>query len=908
MAVMERDDTAPAGEDDWQAVVPDLGARMGRYELRSVLGAGGMGVVFEAIDPELDRAVAVKVLLSRAGGLDSAGAARLRREGVTMARLTHPNVIRVYDVGVAMGHVFVAMELVRGCTLADWVARSRRSPEEIIAAYVQAGRGLAAAHDAGLVHRDFKPQNVLVGDDGRVLVTDFGLAREVGAEETIEPGTTLRSPAGSVTRTGEVLGTPGYMAPEQALGGVIDARADQFSFCVALWRALGGSAPRELATATGTASPWLSRFDETSGASVPARIRGALLRGLELAPKRRFASMHELLARLEPPRPRPRAWPWALAAAGILAAGGMGTWAVVARSGVSPAAADPCAAQADRFGAIWSDGARGEVRAAFAATGLSYADTSFREVARQLDARALAWEAARRDSCEDTRIRREQSDAMMDLRATCLERRLADVEAFIAELRTADAAAVGGAAAAALTIGDVTACGDAAALARRAPLPADPRARETIAQIELQVSAVRASTAAARLQAAASLAEIAVARARATGYAPLIADALVAAGEAQMVLEHAEPARALYEEAALMAEAGGDDLLRFDCEAALVRVYGYQLERDPEATQHAERAEALLKRLGPDPRRSALLARNRANVDWWAGRYETGWRRAQEAVELFERIDPTGADMAKTLHLRAILENEMRDDAACVATEARALAIAEAALGADHQVVAAILQTSAGSLGKLERYQEARDQLRRALRICEATFGAESMRAGAVLLDLATIDLHEEKFEDAVTVLRRSLAISEKVSGPEHSRTALANERLGSALSRAGHHAEGERALRRAIEIHRKRLGPDSPATAASIKVLGKHFARIGRHAEARDAFAEAARALDASQGPGSNVSIQTWLLLGDEELALGNRAAAVAAYQRALAAIDADDEAYRKQVQAKLDAIAPGR
>ncbi|MBZ0235369.1 MAG: serine/threonine protein kinase, partial [Deltaproteobacteria bacterium] len=222
---MSDEPTLPV-EDSWHGQGLGVGARLGRYELTGLLGAGGMGIVLAARDPELDRQVAVKILRSTAGMLDSDGTARLRREGMAMARLTHPNVIRVYDVGIEGEHVFVAMELVRGTDLATWLRLKPRTDAEILAAFIEAGRGLAAAHDAGLVHRDFKPQNVLVGDDGRVLVTDFGLARDVDGRETDGPASSdsprLASPA--ITETGAVVGTPAYMAPEQRRGAV-DARA-----------------------------------------------------------------------------------------------------------------------------------------------------------------------------------------------------------------------------------------------------------------------------------------------------------------------------------------------------------------------------------------------------------------------------------------------------------------------------------------------------------------------------------------------------------------------------------------------------------------------------------------------------------------------------------------------------------
>lgn len=274
---------------------PVVPASMGRYQLRRVIGAGGMGIVFEALDPELDRIVAVKIL--RPSGASADRDHRMRREGQTMARLTHPNVLRVYDVGVDHGHLFVAMEHVSGGTLAEWLARAPRTPAEILAVFVQAGRGLAAAHDAGLVHRDFKPSNVLVADDGRALVTDFGLAR-----------TTAGAPAagGGDDRTRANItgaaGTPTYMAPEQHAGAAIDARADQFTFCVAVWRALYGAAPFAGATAAelaiSTAAGVLTPAPADAVTSVGPAVHAALERGLRPHPDQRFASMHELIAAL----------------------------------------------------------------------------------------------------------------------------------------------------------------------------------------------------------------------------------------------------------------------------------------------------------------------------------------------------------------------------------------------------------------------------------------------------------------------------------------------------------------------------------------------------------------------------------------------------------------------------------
>ena len=299
-------------------------ATLGRYRLEQVLGTGGMGVVHAAFDIDLERRVAIKLLHTDPS---PATRARLLREARAMARLDHPNVVTIFEVDSIDGTDFVVMEIVDGGTLSEWLRAAPRSQREILDAFVAAGRGLAAAHAAGMVHRDFKPHNVLRNLRGEVQVSDFGLAREAGAPvEEAEPphgGGSVRSgtpsPLGNLTATGMVLGTPAYMAPEQWANGTVSPAADQFAFCVALWEGLTGARPF-LGTSTDElrtkiyAGP--AKLDL---AKVPRRLRGVLVRGLDPDPARRFPSMDALLAALVPGRSR---LPWlAGGAAALLVAG-----------------------------------------------------------------------------------------------------------------------------------------------------------------------------------------------------------------------------------------------------------------------------------------------------------------------------------------------------------------------------------------------------------------------------------------------------------------------------------------------------------------------------------------------------------------------------------------------------------
>jgi serine/threonine protein kinase len=276
------------------------GARLGRYVVIGRIGAGGMGVVYTAHDPELDRKLAVKVLRVGERRDDAALQRRLQREAQALARLSHPNVTAVHDVGTSEHGVFIAMELVEGETLGHWLAHGQPW-RTIVDIFVRAGRGLEAAHLAGLVHRDFKPDNVLVGRDGRVRVTDFGLARAYDAEATPSEADVDDSPLQvSLTRSGMLVGTPAYMAPEQMGAGSVDARSDIFSFCVSLYEALYRQRPFAGATLESIRAAIANNaVREPPPSDVPARVRSALRRGLRAAPAERFAAISELLTLLE---------------------------------------------------------------------------------------------------------------------------------------------------------------------------------------------------------------------------------------------------------------------------------------------------------------------------------------------------------------------------------------------------------------------------------------------------------------------------------------------------------------------------------------------------------------------------------------------------------------------------------
>ena len=320
---------------------PESARRIGRYDLLGLLGAGAYGVVYRAFDPDLRRTVALKVLRPDEHSNDPLRRERMVREAQAMAQLSHPNVVAVYDVGVHSDTIYIVMEYVAGGTARDFLTRQSRGMAEVLGMYLQAGRGLAAAHAKGLVHRDFKPENVLVGSDGQVRVTDFGLARIVGGA-VAAPTRPDRQQSIELSATKGLIGTPGYVAPEQFAGAAADARSDQFSYCVALFAGLYGRHPfraeagvslEELSTRV--RSGIVEEIAETQ--RMPG-VHRLLLRGLHPDPRERLPNMDALLLGLEAAQ-RPRAR-WSrravLAALGFVLAGLIYGWSTQRSSAVEP--------------------------------------------------------------------------------------------------------------------------------------------------------------------------------------------------------------------------------------------------------------------------------------------------------------------------------------------------------------------------------------------------------------------------------------------------------------------------------------------------------------------------------------------------------------------------------------------
>lgn len=692
--------------DACRSIVADLGlvpragrdSGAGRYQLLSALGAGGMGIVQAAFDRELDRKVALKFLVADAEEDEDRARARLQREARALAQLAHPNVITVHDVGVLDGDVFVAMELVDGQNLRQWLASAPRTLAAKLDVLRQAGEGLAAAHAAGFVHRDFKPENVLVGKDGRARVTDFGLARAIDAND--EP-TDRDAPAPRtqpVTRTGVRAGTPAYMAPEQKLGHPADARSDLYSYCVTAYEAVTGTRPAQGGPTARRPPRWLDRV---------------LARGLRERPEERWASMRALLAAMARARPA-RLW-IAVVLVTFLVAG------LVAVAMHRPPTV-VCRGAESAWGQAWDASRADAVRAAFLRSGRPSAPFALGQVTRALEDYRAGWIAMHQDTCEATRVRGEQSEALLDLRMRCLDDRRKQVDALARVLAEADGTIVDRSISATMALPATVDCANTQALAATVP-PPDSAHRASVEALGDRLAESNALEYAGQYDRGLAIARPALEAARATGYAPLIDKLLLASGRLALGTNDLAASEALLHEAAATALDAREDLVAADAWTVLVRVVGMLGGRIAEAKVYGRYAEAAIRRAGGDPEREATRLRYVGIV---VSRRE---HKLEEGRELIERARAMFAssrgprfdfDVASCDEGIAGIEFDRGHPDVALPLFVRVADVRETLFGENHPSVAVALVNVGETLTKLRRAQEALPILRRSVALAAA--------------------------------------------------------------------------------------------------------------------------------------------------------------------------------------------
>jgi serine/threonine protein kinase/tetratricopeptide (TPR) repeat protein len=869
------------------------GASVGRYVILDRLAVGGMGVVYAAWDPELNRKVALKLLraLATDGGA-ALGHARLLREAQAMARLSHPSVVAVHDVGSFGDRVFVAMELVEGGTLRQWVKAKPRSWREVTEVLVKAGRGLVAAHAAGLVHRDFKPDNILVDEDGRVRVTDFGLARladpsappapspvvtpaarpsalapsptpasdDSGRSSPPPPpvpGASTSSLESPLTQAGTVMGTPRYMSPEQHRGEPTDPRGDQFSFCVTLWEALYDATPfpgrERIDIAAAIVSGRIADPPDPRG--VPRWVDRIARRGMSPEPAQRYPSMEELLAALSAdPGARRRRFA-AVAVLGLVVVG-----TVLASREAARRQSLVCKGAEEQLAGVWDAPRRAAMETAFRATRVPFAAGAAKLAGESLDGYAARWARARVDACEATRVRKEQTEEALSLRIECLDQRRSDLAALAGVLATADTAVVGRAAQAVAALDPVEGCANVTAL--RAPVrPPDARVQGEVARLRERASEVKALSGAGRYAEAVAVARPLADAAKRLGYRPL-------EGELQLLLGAALQGQTNYpasipalSDAILAAEAGRDRSTAARAATTLFSAF-YAAARYPEGAFWERYAVAALEARGGG---------DGVEIDLLNGRAMRALEEGHnpEAVELLERALSLAEQLygAESLAARLPLLNlgvaaSMRgDDQKARQLLERTVSLDEKILGMDHPTLATSLQELASVYRAGGDAARAQALLERARAICLAAYGPDAMRTATVEVGLGELLFDGGKTEEAERLHRHAVAAIEKAVGHSNPQTATALHALGIDLAKLGRSDEAIATLRESVAIEEQALGKDNPATADDVATLGSVLLEAGRTREARVQLERALAAHEASPTPAD--------LLGENRFAL---------------------------------------
>ncbi|MET0595895.1 MAG: serine/threonine-protein kinase [Polyangiaceae bacterium] len=815
-----------------------------RYIVVDEIGRGGMGVVYRAYDPELDRRLALKLISRR--DPDGLGSGRLLREAQALAQLSHPNVVAVYDVGTFGSSVFMAMELVEGATLRGWLREKKRSASELLDVFLAAGDGLAAAHRANIVHRDFKPSNLLIGGDGRVRVADFGLARSTvsraagstslriepatsgtamraspdaitlpgpGAAREIEspnlddvatrpatrraselgvdttglpslptserlPSRTSGSPrSDALTAEGTIMGTPEYMSPEQRDGSPVDALSDQYSFCVCLYEAFYGKRPHK-ATSGGAERETTGRHRAmvASGAAtpVPRRLRALLTRGLSERWEDRFPSMEALLAELRlvrhPPRPM---WPVALAAAGLALLAVLGYRAVRGRQN------QLCQGGPAKTREIWDDARRDAVRASFAASGVPYAEHTFGIVSGAIDRYTAEWAHAYTDACEDTRLRGEQSEDMLDRRMACLEQRRVELAAKIDVFARADRASLEKAAQTAQSLPQIRDCADIVRLASRG-MPPNPATRSEVERSWGELAKAKALFESGRYAEGEPVAKRVAEQATALHYRPLEADARLTLALFLDANGEYTPAETELRQALRAAQSGGVLDVAARAWIGLVKVVGVRQQHHAEAHEWALDAESHLEASPASESTLGLLLSAESDLLYQEGKYERAVETGQKA--------------------RAMLVS---------------------AFGAEAAPVADVLKTIGNADADLGRTDAARTDYEQARDIWEKALGPEHPAVAAAWNNLGTLQLEHETFDAALGNFRRAQGIWIRSLGPDHPNVAIATTNIGEALRALGDREGAMAAFRSALQIRTRALGEDHPLCAGNLANLG---------------------------------------------------------------------------------------
>ncbi|MEM7156821.1 MAG: tetratricopeptide repeat protein [Myxococcota bacterium] len=846
---------------------------LGSHLVEGERGRGPTGTLLEGRDETLDRPVMLEWLHA---DLPPEQARRLRQNAQALAKIDHPNVVPVLEVGQAEGRTYVAMPRVRGRPLAEWVTTGTPDWRARIEAYLQAGRGLAAAHEVGLVHGDFQPAHAVRDDDGRVVVLGFGEARTV---DSIPGAPTEEDGDDPLETTSSGLAAAGpYASPEQLEGRAADEASDQYSFCACLYEAVYGQQPR-LGAGERLSPP---------STTAPSALLPILSRGLARDPSARWSSMHAVLEPLESlVAPRSRRWPAVVVGIGAMALG-VGLWV----RGTEPPR-NPCANARGRLADVWDDGRRQQLASTLTGAAVPYAVSTWERVESNLDRYADDWARKHTEVCEATAVEHTQGDEALDLRMHCLDERRSSLGAVVDVLAQADDSMMDKAVDLTADLPRLAICDDVERLAerrQRVPPPEDPTIALEVESLRQALRAVDAKRNAALFAVAKTEAEQVIAQAQTLGYAPLEAEARLRLGRLhENEGQFAEAEQELQRAHALALSLGHDEIV-LEASRSLAFVVGERQARYAEGLQWLETALPLARRSG-DPRQVAACLDRRGTVLSKERRFDEAAEALRQALAI-EESDPEAETLlpqtldslgvvlsnqgqheeAERIH-RRVLEIRRRTQAVGHPSTGRTLhnlghdlnrqgefakaesfyreaqQILEGALGADHPAVAVSQMSLGAALERQGQYDESEEQYRRALETFERKLGPDHLHVALTLNNLGNVLYQRGDYAGAEAQHRRALEAFEAEMGPDHVNAAMSANNLGVALFDQGRYEAAERHMRHALRVREAKLGPEHPDVATSANNLGNALTARGQLEEAATHYRRALEIRRAALG-----------------------------------------------------------
>ena len=851
-----------------------------------------MGEVYLADDPDLERDIAIKRILPElVNPGDSTGAyTRLLREAQAMAQVSHNNVVRVFDVEATDDELFIAMEYLGGGTLSTWLRSDTHSWHEILSMFCSVGCGLAAAHAAGLVHRDFKPSNVLIDHDKTPKVSDFGLARPIAVVHRDSHRPPLWTPSGllgtQMTETGEAVGTPAYMAPEQQLARPVDHRADQFSFCVAMFRALFGVDPFP----GQSSAERLTLMRDRGPAPIPPpksiprrdfeRVHSALTKGLSAEPNDRWPSMEQLLSALRGPRIRSRRRR-AVVAGGALIALAISVSVLATRRSET---GQLCTFGEREIASVWNHDRHAHLERAFTSLNPNNGGQAIAALAPQLDAYAHRWARTHRETCLATRQLGTQSHKDMERRIRCLGRLKVRLDAFVQLLSAPENMTIAQAPMQMQTMPSPNSCAKPLHL----PTPPPGLSPSRRKQLEHTIAALKPHVSSYGAQHALPRAIDLLQQTRDTQYPPLIAEAALLVGQLYDYAAQYSKAEAHYHLAVTQADLGEHDIVKAQAYVELISI-STEHGRFDEAKNWAQYARAAISRSGTaeHPILTARLEGELAIV----ARDQGDAKRALHHAHLVIRI-LNDANMSETPHMATargelgkIYYGVLRDYAKAYQEFEAAHQLYGATLGANHPEVG----YAAAQMADTRELQpggtdDALALSRKAIATLEHFFGPDHVHIADVYAGHASILERVGRTTEAVALMKRAVALDRKQYAEDHALLHVSLGFAGMLYARAGEHKLAVSTLEEAIAIAEKQdKGRDEADVTGLLFALSTERAREGRYEDALHLLHRAMKIIDKYLSPNATERADTLTQIGVVLLKKGDPAAAVAQLEKAM-------------------------